>query len=118
MAVLLRYGGTFALLIKIRHSGEKTPPFRRKPESHSPKANSLLRRRFSPLPPSHSCESRNLRRRKAAGNCTAFGVEIPAFAGMGRSLSLDFAEMGRGEFGYPGIIKIAATVLPSPCKML
>ncbi|MGI9296456.1 MAG: hypothetical protein ACR2QC_00990 [Gammaproteobacteria bacterium] len=36
--------------------------------------------------PSHSCEGRNLRRRKAAGNCTitAFGVEIPAFAGMGR----------------------------------
>ncbi|MGI9298400.1 MAG: hypothetical protein ACR2QC_10955 [Gammaproteobacteria bacterium] len=35
---------------------------------------------------SHSCEGRNLRRRKAAGNCTitAFGVEIPAFAGMGR----------------------------------
>ncbi|MGI9298525.1 MAG: hypothetical protein ACR2QC_11610 [Gammaproteobacteria bacterium] len=38
---------------------------------------------------SHSCEGRNLRRRKAAGNCTpsakvcAFGEEIPAFAGMG-----------------------------------
>ncbi|MGI9297998.1 MAG: hypothetical protein ACR2QC_08880 [Gammaproteobacteria bacterium] len=32
----------------------------------------------------HSCEGRNLRRRIAAGNCTitAFGVEIPAFAGM------------------------------------
>ncbi|MGI9298266.1 MAG: hypothetical protein ACR2QC_10250 [Gammaproteobacteria bacterium] len=25
---------------------------------------------FSPIPPSHSCEGRNLRRRKAAGNCT------------------------------------------------
>ncbi|MGI9298320.1 MAG: hypothetical protein ACR2QC_10540 [Gammaproteobacteria bacterium] len=44
-------------------------------------------------PPSHSCEGRNLRRRKAAGNCTpfticAFGAEIPAFAGMGRGAGM------------------------------
>ncbi|MGI9296377.1 MAG: hypothetical protein ACR2QC_00585 [Gammaproteobacteria bacterium] len=73
----------------------KNPPFRRKPESPSPKANPP----FPPLPqshfphPSHSCEGRNLHRRKAAGNCTfvrlrrqfaPFGAEIPAFAGMGR----------------------------------
>ncbi|MGI9296599.1 MAG: hypothetical protein ACR2QC_01715 [Gammaproteobacteria bacterium] len=32
--------------------------------------NSAVRRRIPPLPPSHSCEGRNLRRRKAAGNCT------------------------------------------------
>ncbi|MGI9298119.1 MAG: hypothetical protein ACR2QC_09505 [Gammaproteobacteria bacterium] len=42
---------------------------------------------------SHSCEGRNLRRRKAAGNCTpfticAFGAEIPAFAGMGMRFRL------------------------------
>ncbi|MGI9297367.1 MAG: hypothetical protein ACR2QC_05635 [Gammaproteobacteria bacterium] len=58
--------------------------------------------------PSHSCEGRNLRRRKAAGNCTitAFGVEIPAFAGMGRSLSLAFAGMGlegRRKIGENGV---------------
>ncbi|MGI9297687.1 MAG: hypothetical protein ACR2QC_07295 [Gammaproteobacteria bacterium] len=43
--------------------------------------------------PSHSCEGRNLRRRKAAGNCTitAFGEEIPAFAGMGRGERREFA---------------------------
>ncbi|MGI9296374.1 MAG: hypothetical protein ACR2QC_00570 [Gammaproteobacteria bacterium] len=38
----------------------KKPPFRRKPESHS--------REIKGKRPSHSCESRNLRRRKAAGN--------------------------------------------------
>ncbi|MGI9298030.1 MAG: hypothetical protein ACR2QC_09040, partial [Gammaproteobacteria bacterium] len=58
-----------------------------------------VRRRISPYPEipfhptSHSGESRNLRRRIAAGNCTLvrlrrqfapFGAEIPAFAGMGR----------------------------------
>ncbi|MGI9298623.1 MAG: hypothetical protein ACR2QC_12110 [Gammaproteobacteria bacterium] len=31
---------------------------------------------FPPLSPSHSCEGRNLRSRKAAGNCTAFGDSL------------------------------------------
>ncbi|MGI9298530.1 MAG: hypothetical protein ACR2QC_11635, partial [Gammaproteobacteria bacterium] len=71
----------------IVRKDKKYPPFRRKPESPSPKANP----QFSPLPqshfphPSHSCEGRNLY--VEGGNCTITrrysAAEIPAFAGMG-----------------------------------
>ncbi|MGI9298550.1 MAG: hypothetical protein ACR2QC_11745 [Gammaproteobacteria bacterium] len=46
-----------------RHSGESRNLFRRRRIRHS--CDSRLSH------PSHSCEGRNLRRRKAAGNCTS-----------------------------------------------
>ncbi|MGI9298244.1 MAG: hypothetical protein ACR2QC_10140 [Gammaproteobacteria bacterium] len=62
----------------------KTPPFRRKPESHSSESRNLL--------PSHSCEGRNLY--AEGGNCTISrrfaAAEIPAFAGMGRGVQEKF----------------------------
>ncbi|MGI9298041.1 MAG: hypothetical protein ACR2QC_09095 [Gammaproteobacteria bacterium] len=48
----------------------KVPPFRRKPESPRRRREISRRPPFFIPPSSHSCESRNLRRREAAGNCT------------------------------------------------
>ncbi|MGI9296709.1 MAG: hypothetical protein ACR2QC_02275, partial [Gammaproteobacteria bacterium] len=55
--------------------------------------------------PFHSCEGRNLY--AEGGNCTISrrfaAAEIPTFAGMGRSLSLAFAETGRSlSFDFAG----------------
>ncbi|MGI9298084.1 MAG: hypothetical protein ACR2QC_09315 [Gammaproteobacteria bacterium] len=68
----------------------RIPAFRRN-GTFAPKLPKLL-------PQSHSCEGRNLRRRrKTAGKCTfvrlrrqfaPFGAEIPAFAGMGRGMGM------------------------------